>query len=65
MADMLRDRNETIASMRVRIRALEAALREIASYVGEDRQLDINAKNMREAAREALATAETKGDAGG
>lgn len=33
---------------------LRTALREIASHVGDDSQLDINAKNMRDAAREAL-----------
>lgn len=32
----------------------EAALREIASYQGRDEDMDINAKHMRDAAREAL-----------
>lgn len=39
---------------------LEAVVREIASYEGPDHLLDINAKNMRDAAREALGpTSET------
>ena len=37
-----------------RIEKLEAALREIASYQGHDSALDINAKHMRDTAREAL-----------
>ena len=37
-----------------RIEKLEAALREIVSYQGHDSALDINAKNMRDTAREAL-----------
>lgn len=36
------------------MRAFESALREIASYQGPDSALDINAKHMRDAAREAL-----------
>jgi BMFP domain-containing protein YqiC len=41
-------------ALKDRIAQLEAALQEIASYEGPDHLLDINAKNMRDTAREAL-----------
>ena len=43
-----------VAVLEDRIRELEAALREIASHQGHDSALDINAKHMRDTAREAL-----------
>jgi hypothetical protein len=42
------------AALRLCVGEFEVALEEIASYEGEDSQLDINARNMRQTAREAL-----------
>lgn len=44
-----------------RIAELETALRDIASHQGHDSSLDINAKNMRDTAREAIGSSNDGG----